>query len=151
MTILIVYATNSGSTYLAGERIMKILHSGGHEVEMVEAKNARADQIKKFDLVVFGSPSWMIGGAESVPQEHMLTLLEQMRRARKAPARFAAYGCGEKSFTIFCGAVDYIDTVLKSLGSKKVLASLKIDGYYFHLLDNQKIVDKWANELLRVL
>ncbi len=151
MTILIVYATNSGSTYLAGERIMKILRVGGHEVEMVEAKTARVDQIKKYDLVIFGSPTWHIGGSQAMPQEHMLALLEKMRHSAKAPARFAAFGCGEKSFTIFCGAVDYIDTVLKSLGSKKTLPSLKIDGYYFHLLDNQKIVDKWANELLRVL
>ncbi len=118
---------------------------------MVEAKNARLDQIKKHDLAIFGSPTWHIGGSQAMPQEHMLTLLEQMRRSAKAPARFAAYGCGEKSFTIFCGAVDYIETVLKSLSSKKVLSSLKIDGYYFHLLDNQKIVDKWANELLRAI
>ncbi|MEK7624725.1 MAG: flavodoxin domain-containing protein [Patescibacteria group bacterium] len=151
MNILIVYATNSGSTYLAGERIRKILSAGGHEVDMEEAKLVRPNRVKKYELVIFGSPTWHIGGAEAMPQEFMLALLEQMRREAMTPERYAAYGCGEKSFTIFCGAVDYIDTVLRSLGAKKVIPSLKIDGYYFHLLDNQKIVDKWATELRQKL
>lgn len=148
MTILIAYSTNSGSTYLAGQRILEILRAGGHDVEMIESKLVKPNRIKKYDLVIFGSPTWHIGGASAMPQEFMLALLEQMRKEVVAPDRYAAYGCGEKSFTIFCGAVDYIDTVLKSLGSKRIIPSLKIDGYFFHLLENQKIVDKWARELL---
>ena len=151
MNILIVYATNSGGTYLAGERILRILQGGGHDVELVEAKNVRPSVLKKYSLVIFGSPTWHIGGAEAMPQEFMLALLEQMRRESTTVERYAAYGCGEKSFTIFCGAVDYIDTVLKGLGAKKIVPSLKLDGYYFHLLENQKIVDKWASELLGFL
>ena len=151
MNILIVYATNSGGTYLAGERILKILQGGGHDVEMAEAISVRPSIMKKYNLVIFGSPTWKVGGTEALPQEFMLTLLEQMRRESTSVQRYAAYGCGEKSFTIFCGAVDYIDTVLKGLGARKIVPSLKLDGYYFHLLDNQKIVDKWAGELLKLL
>jgi len=42
--------------------------------------------------------------------------------------RLAVFGCGDMSYTYFCGAVDAIEERLKKLGASLVSESLRIDG-----------------------
>jgi sulfite reductase alpha subunit-like flavoprotein len=51
-----------------------------------------------------------------------------MDKANLSGKKVAVFGCGDSSYTHFCGAVDVIEEKAAQLGANVVMASLKIDG-----------------------
>ncbi len=41
---------------------------------------------------------------------------------------FALFGCGDSSYTYFCGAIDVLEDRVQKLGGNLVFDSLRIDG-----------------------
>ncbi|MFA6105141.1 MAG: flavodoxin family protein [Patescibacteria group bacterium] len=119
-----------------------------HEVIMQRAEKVNPSDLEQYKLVIFGSPTWESNGKDAVPHEFMMDLLRRVAAERIIPKQYTVFGCGNRSFTNFCGAVDYIDAALRSLGSKKIFPTLKLDGYYLDLSLNQKLVDGWTAKLL---
>lgn len=150
MNLAIVYSTNSGGTFLSAEIIKNKLEKK-HKVILKKAEEMSAKKLIEFDAVIFGTPSWFVEGKESMPQEYMLGLLKNMQETHFAPKKFAAFGTGNSSFTVFCGAVDYIEKTLQSLRAEMLVPSLKIDGYYFREEENNKKIQEWADDLSKAL
>ncbi|MDO8626403.1 MAG: flavodoxin family protein [Candidatus Magasanikbacteria bacterium] len=149
MKILIVYATNSGSTYEVGAIIRDVLKSA-HMVLMQRAVDTRPPELKKYDLVLFGSPSWKVGGQEGQIQETMQAFLESCQGKFPKGLRFAVFGCGDTDFTNFCEAVDTMAEILRTEGGQEIYQRLKIDSFYFNLEKNSQLTKQWAKKLLKL-
>lgn len=151
MHILVVYATNSGSHYLAGTIIANTLRTYLHTVTLQTAATTTPEQIAAADGVVFGSPSWYVDRKEGQPHETMTELFGRLGDTALAQKHIALYGCGDKSYAEFCGAVDVIEAFVTARGGTSCVKPLRIDEFYFHLKRNQSQTERWAKLLAKRL
>lgn len=150
MKVLLLYATNSGSTYLAGRMISAALQAH-YTVVFKRAAEVKPKELRRFDLIVIGSPSWRVDGSEGQPHETIQELLSQVKAKKLAKKLFALYGCGDSSYADFCGAVTYLEQFVARTGGKLVLPPLRLDKYFFQLEKSEALTKKWAKELADVL
>ncbi len=144
--ILLIYATHSGSTFVVAQMIKEELEKD-FEVVMQNAVESKPEDINNYDTVILGSPSWLSRGSEGMPSEIMLKLLDVWQKQQFPNKKFAVYGCGDSGFIHFCGAVDYMDNVVKTVGGQVVLPSLKLDSFWFELDKDVPQARKWAADL----
>lgn len=146
MNLLIVYASNSGSTYLVAKQLQKKLNS-----DLKKATDTNPDDFNGYDLILLGSPSWDVNNKEGQPLESMLSLMDSLQDTDLKGKKFAVFGCGDSSYLNFCGAVNEMEKFILSTGGTLITDSLKIDSYYFDLDNNVKKVEIWADELNKKL
>jgi len=146
--IIIVYASNSGSTFLVGEIIAHIL-GRKHQVVMQKAADTHPDDFLQYDIFILGSPSWSVPGqGYSFPQETMLSLIKSCVGLDLSGKQCAAFGCGDSSYTLFCGAVNQLEKFMFDLKSTRVIDSLHVDKYFFDRPKNIALTENWAQVLL---
>lgn len=150
MRILIIYATNSGSTYVVSQVLEQQLRTK-HAVTMQRVETTAPDDVAKADVILLGSPSWNYEGKEGSPHLAFVPFMNQMRSAQLAGKRFAVFGCGDTSYTYFCGAVDHLEKFAKSVNGTLLCPSLRIDGYFFDERANQARVEAWASIILHAV
>lgn len=150
MKIIIIYATNSGSTHTAGRIISRVL-SQRHQVEMKPAAKAEPTELQNYDLIILGSPSWNYQGKEGMPHETMQDFLERSRAPQLVGQRLAVYGCGDSSYTKFCGAVDHLERFAQAIDGRLIQPALRVDGFWFDLVKNIEILQRWSAALLKKL
>ncbi len=150
MKILLLYATNSGGTFLAGKTIKEVLQKK-HALEMKKIEKVRAQELSKYDLVILGSPSWDFGKKQGQPHETFLQFMAENKGMNLEGKKFAVYGCGDSSYTYFCGGVDNLENFIKNLKGKLIINSLRINGYFFDLNKNAQLVKNWAKKLLKAI
>jgi flavodoxin I len=148
MKILLAYATNSGGTFLAGRIIREILQKK-HAVQMKKIDITNPQEFNEYDLVIFGSPSWDFGGVQGQPHETFLQFMAKNKEINLEGKNFAVFGCGDHSYTYFCGGVDNLEKFIKEAKGKLIIKSLKIDGYFFNLNKNARSVKNWAEKLFK--
>lgn len=145
MKIAIIYATNSGGTYQVSKQIARSLSA--HDITIKKAADTNPAELLRYNVVLFGSPSWNVGGKEGMPVESMQALLQKMQAFKMVPKHYAVFGCGDSGFAYFCGAVDVIDKHLRFQHSKVVCPPLKIDEFFLHLHKSEQQVDAWVQVL----
>ena len=150
MKLLLVYATNSGSCFLVAERIVEILKVK-HQVTVQLSARTTPNDLDGFNAIILGTPSWSVEGQEGYPHETMLKLIRTCAGRNFSTKRFALYGCGDNSYTFFCGAVDHLENFVSAAHGQNILEPLRIDSYYFDLKNNNKLVDEWAEKVMRLL
>lgn len=150
MKIAIVYATYTGSTYLIAEQIEKIL-KGKFETTVIKAEQTTPLDLSSYDCVLFGAPSWYVSGLEGMPPETLLELLKKIQIEKHFPRTYGVFGPGDRSFNKFCGAVDYTDAILRSLGSRRVGQTLKLDSYFTKVDENTKLILEWSENIKKEL
>lgn len=139
---LIVYGSTTGNTeYVAGVA-EKILSENGASVKKIDASDADPDGLcDGFDLVLFGCSTW---GDESIElQDDFIPLFESFDSINAQGKNVAVFGCGDSSYTYFCGAVDTIEQKLDELGAK-VIDTLKIDG---DPQSEKEEIENWAKRI----
>ena len=146
MTILLIYATNSGGTAQAAQMIADILTSKGHTVTVKDAKDTGPNDITEAPFVILGSPSWDYNGMEGQPLPEMADLIDRCKDIQLEGKPCAVFGLGDSSYTYFCGAVTYLEAFVKRAKGTLVLPSLKVDGFYMRPEAGEHIT-KWADEL----
>lgn len=146
MKILLIYTTNSGSTYLASKIIENAL-AKDFSVTVKPAAEAKPEDLSNYDLVILGSPSWNYEGKEGMPHQMMLRLLEKLQGKFYPKKYFAIYGGGDDSYTHFCGAVDYLEKFVVEAKGELIVPSMRVNGFYFDLEKNTEAVKKWAENL----
>lgn len=144
--ILLIYATHSGSTFVVGQMICDAL-SKNFEVVMQNAVETKPEDIKNYETVILGSPSWFSRDSEGMPSEIMLKLLDVWQKENLSDKNFIIYGCGDSGFIHFCGAVDYMENFVKSVNGKSSFPSLRLDSFWFDLDKNVALTKKWAQDL----
>jgi len=150
MNVLIVYASNSGSNYHVANIIANILIKK-HSVLLKNASEVDIADIEKAKLVIMGSPSWMVQGEEGMPHEDILHIIQALYDAKYPYKKFALFGCGDKRYTFFCGAIDHMKKFVKDIGAKEAIHSLKIDGFYFRIEESVREIELWSKKLLKAI
>ena len=148
--VLLIYSTNSGSTFVAGQIIKEIL-AKDFDVKMQNVVESKPGDIKNYSTVILGSPSWLSRGSEGMPTEEMLKLLDAWKKENFSDKNFSIYGCGDDGFIHFCGAVGYMEDFVKSVGGKFTQPSLRLNSFWFELDKNVALTKKWATELRKKL
>lgn len=123
---LIVYGSTTGNTeYVAGVA-ERVLAEAGATVQKLDAGGVQAKGLcDGYDLVLFGCSTW---GDESIElQDDFVALFDDFELIGAKGKTTAVFGCGDSSYTYFCGAVDVIEQKLQELGAE-VIDTLKIDG-----------------------
>ncbi len=124
---LIVYGSTTGNTETAAGWIADTLRAKGIDTELRNAADvAVEDMAQGFDLVLLGSSTW--GDDDVELQDDFVPIYEALETAGLKGHKAAAFGCGDSTYTHFCGAVDAIEEKLHSLGAEVVASPLKIDG-----------------------
>ncbi len=149
-SILIVYASNSGSTFQVAEQLESML-SKKHTVVVQKARESAPDDLDSYDLILLGTPSWWVNFNEGSPHESVLLFMQACMNKKSVQHNFALFGCGDRSYTHFCGAVDELESFVKKVGGTLVVPSLKIDSYYFEQKTAREQVEQWGKILLKTV
>ena len=145
--VLIVYGSTTGNTENVAETVARTLQNGGHKVTTLDVGKADpANLCAGYDCVLFGCSTW---GDDSIEfQDDFVPLFDAFDSIGVKGVKAAAFGCGDSSYTYFCGAVDSICERLDELGANIIAAGLKIDGDPAAAKDD---VDAWAGEVMAAL
>ena len=145
--ILIVYGSTTGNTEWAAQALGRQFQAAGQEAEVLNAARAvPAGLCQGRDLVVFGCSTW--GQDEIELQDDFQPLFERFDQIGADGVKCAVFGCGDRDYTFFCGAVDVITERLAALGAQVLGEKLKINGDPSEAADS---LDKWGRGLLAAL
>jgi flavodoxin len=150
MNILLLFATNSGSTMDATSLVKNLLETAGHTVTLKNPKESSFDELTKTDCIVIASPSWDYEGKEGQPHEDFDALLKELEGKSLEGKSFAILGLGDSSYTHFCGAVDIFESMVQGAKGKLIVSSLRVDRFY-QKRENPDLVKSWAEQLSSAL
>jgi flavodoxin short chain len=140
---LIVYGSTTGNTETVAKQVGEVLARQGMEVTIQDVARTKVGELGNgFDLTLLGSSTW--GDAEIEFQEDFASFYEEMGDAHLKGKKVALFGCGDSSYTYFCGAVNLLEEKMGELGAVVVNDPLRIDGDPQDAKD--EIVD-WAMEV----
>lgn len=140
---LVLFGSTTGNTEYTAETIAKNLKNRGIEVELKNAADADVGELScDYDALLFGSSTW--GDDEIELQEDFASFLESMDGVSLSGKKVGVFGCGDSSYTYFCGAVDVIEEKAGELGGDVVVTSLKIDGDPGDVLTE---IQDWADSI----
>ena len=142
-TALIVYGSSTGNTEFTAETIESHLSHNAYEVTLLDVKDADVSELKNaYDLYLLGCSTW--GEEEIELQEDFEPFYNDMNPPIDLNgSSFAVFGCGDSSYTYFCGAVDEIEARLSALGANLVTESLRIDGE-----PEEDEIQGWAEDVI---
>lgn len=125
--VLIVYGSTTGNTEGVAEEIGKILNANAIPTTIKNASEVNAAGLGAgYDTILFGCSTW--GDEEIELQDDFVPIYDNLDQAELSGKKVAVFGCGDSSYTYFCGAVDVIEQKSQSLGAKIIVGSFKIDG-----------------------
>jgi flavodoxin len=150
MRIVIIYTTNSGATYLVAEEIARLLKPH-HTAALVRAEDATATTITENDLIIMGSPSWDSPTKEGSPTPPMLNLLKRLSTIDLNNKPCAVFGCGDRSYTHFCGAVDDLELFVQNHHGQLCVPPLKIDHYFGKEHEAKDAIMQWIGPIATYL
>lgn len=151
MNILLVYATNSGTTMTTAQTVADKLTGKGHQVTMKEARDATPEDFSSGQAILLGSPSWDFEGREGMPHEDWIPLMEKMKTLTIENKPCAIFGLGDSSYKHFCGAVDHMEELVKTMKGKLIVPSLRIDKFYSDQTGNMEKINAWADSVIAAL
>ena len=145
--VLIVYGSTTGNTENVAESIGKILTGSGHDVTVLDVAKASPEGIcNGRDCVLFGCSTW--GDDEIEFQDDFVPFFDAFDSIGASGVKCASFGCGDSSYTYYCGAVDSINESLEKLGASVIVAGLKIDGDPSTAKGD---IEAWAHEVAAAL
>jgi len=124
---LVVYGSTTGNTESVAQVVAKTLEGEGLEVVLRDVADVKPEGLADgYDLVVFGCSTW--GDEDIELQEDFIPVYDALDAAGLSGRKVAVFGCGDSSYTHFCGAVGAIMEKASALGARVVDLPLKIDG-----------------------
>lgn len=150
MNILIVWATNSGTTQTVAQMITDALTTAGHSVISKEARQTSPEDFTGPQAILLGSPSWDFDGNEGFPHEDFIPLINKMKTMAISKP-FAVFGLGDSSYRIYNGAVDHLEKFVSDVKGTLLIPSLRIDKYYSDQTGNTEKINAWIHTLVTAL
>ena len=150
MKIHIAYATHTGSTLYAAKELLAAL-ADSHEVVMKTANETSLDDLQSAEVILIGSSSWDWQGNRGYPLAEMMGFLGRVAAFDFSAKKVALFGCGDRDFEHFCGALDVIWDGLETAGAKYLVEHLRLNRYFMDEIGNQDLVRGWAGTLITKL
>lgn len=127
-TVLIIYGSTTGNTAHTAETIGTFLKEKGCSIRLSNVSDVSVEILKdSYDLYLLGCSTW--GEDEIELQEDFERFYEDLAGDLSLKGKqFAVFGCGDSSYTYFCGAVDVIEDRIRYLNGTLLGESLRIDG-----------------------
>lgn len=140
--VVIIYGSTTGNTETVAEFIEKNLASKGFQVTRKNVTDAKLSDLGGADLALLGCSTW---GEDSIElQDDFIPFYESLDSASIKDKKIGVFGCGDSSYTYFCGAVDAIEEKVSELLGKLVVEGLKIDG---DPMDARDDILRWSDEV----
>lgn len=146
MQITIIYTTNSGGTFRTAQIIKETL-SASYDTSLVRTDDVYKEDLLQTNLIIIGSPSWDFKGKEGSPTAAMMHCMERLATMKLNNKPFVVFGCGDSTYTHFCGAVDELERFVATIGGTLLYPSLKVDGYFFNETKNAIRIQEWARQV----
>lgn len=138
---LIVFGSTTGNTESVADTISEVLNGKGVTAKVQNVADVSVSSLANGnDIILFGCSTW--GDDDIELQDDFIPVYEDLEEAGLKGKKVAVFGCGDSSYTHFCGAVDAIEEKAVALGADIVVDSLKIDGD-----PSRSEVEGWANEV----
>ncbi len=144
MNIALFYGSLTGNTMLLSEQLTAHLQSKGHEVTMEDQSMVDVNNLRNFDLVIFGASTWGEGDANPTTESFLVTLNDPSTNI--TDVKYVIFGLGDRSYEHFCGVVDKLEKVLKTKSAHQVSSSLRLEGFPDESM--QSNIEKWVGEVL---
>lgn len=142
-SVLILYGSTTGNTAYTAEVLERILAGAGNKVTLADAAQSKTDGIcDKYDAVLLGCSTW--GDEEIELQDDFIPVFDSLEETGIKGKKTAVFGCGDSSYTYFCGAVDSIERKLGEIGVTLMADGLKIDGDPHTAKDD---IEAWARDV----
>lgn len=148
MNILLVYATYSSGTKQASQIVTDTLVAKDHTVTVKRAADTNIEDFGPYDLVILGSPSWLINNKDGMPHEEFVALIERSQGKLFENKKFAIFGLGDESYARFCGATDHLKNFVEQGKGTLVGEILRIDGYLFNEDHNSHVLQEWVEKIV---
>ena len=145
--VLIVFGSSTGNTESIAQKLAELVTAGGHEVKLLNAADASAQNLADgFDAVLFGCSAWGMEDLEM--QDDFASLFEDFDRMGLAGRKVAAFASGDTEYEHFCGAVPAIEERAKELGAVIIADGLKMEG---DAANDPDAVASFAEDVLKQL
>ncbi len=123
----IIFGSTTGNTETVAHIASDVLRKIGWEATVMDVAGLPVSELERdYDLILLGASTW--GEEEIELQEDFASFYEEMDTVKLEGRKLAVFGCGDSSFTHFCGAVDAIAQRVEKMGAVLVYDPLKIDG-----------------------
>ena len=124
---LIIYGSTTGNTENTAHMIAKAMAEHNIEARVMDVSAVEPGEFKNgYDIFLLGCSTW--GDEDIELQDDFAVFYENMDQLNLSNQKVAVFGCGDSSYTHFCGAVDMLEEKSESLGANLVVSGLKIDG-----------------------
>jgi len=146
---LLVYGSNSSNAYTAAGLVANELKSAGFDITVLSAAEAKLPDVAAADFVILGSCTWSKPTSDGhelqgQPQELFESFADKLRPEKYPGKKFAVFATGDSRYTMFCGAADYIEKLVRDIGGTQVGESLRIDGL---TASQEDVVRVWARAI----
>lgn len=140
---IVIYGSETGNTESVAEEIAAGLGDENFEVTLKNVIESSVEELSNHDLILLGSSTW--GDEEKELQSDMVDFYEELERINLSGKPAAAFGCGDRDYTHFCGAVDLLEERLEQIGANLLDEGFRVDGE-----PDQDIIDDtrdWARQI----
>lgn len=140
---LVIYGSTTGNTEYTAEVITRTLKEKELEVILKNVQEAGVDDLAGgYDVTLLGCSTW--GDDEIELQDDFAVFFESFEGTSFQGRKVGVFGCGDSSYTHFCGAVDAIEEKVTQLGGEILAGGLKIDGDPEDMFDD---IQGWAENV----
>ena len=145
--VLIVYGSSTGNTESIARKLEEIMAAGGHEVHLLNAADASAENLADgYDAVLFGCSAW--GMEELELQDDFIPLFDAFELMNLKGRKVAAFASGDREYEHFCGAVPAIEERAGQVGAEIIAEGLKMEG---DAMNDPEAVASFAEDVLKHL
>ncbi|WP_077211967.1 flavodoxin [Bacillus dakarensis] len=141
MNTIIVYTSMTGNTEFMAQTIANELMMQGDHVEIKDALDAYADELKDYDRILIGSYTW---GDGDLPDE-ILDFYDELEDTDLIGKAAASFGSGDSSYDHFARAVDIFEQKLQEQGCIITVKGLKAD------MDSEEVMKAKCREFCEAL
>lgn len=129
--IIIICCSMTGNTEEMADAIAEGVREAGAEPVIRDIMDAEASELEQYDGIFIGAYTW---GEGDLPDE-FLDFFEGMNDLDLSGRSAAAFGSGDTSYDIYCGAVDQVEEKLKERGAAILAPGFKVE---FNPSDSEK-------------
>ncbi|WP_343128007.1 flavodoxin FldA [Buchnera aphidicola (Takecallis taiwana)] len=131
----IFFGSDTGNTEKIAKKIYS--HIGSKDAEIYDIANATVNDINKFNILIFGIPTWYYGELQCDWDE----FIPELKKINFANKVVALFGCGDQEdySEYFCDGLGIIYNILKAQHAE-FIGKWPIQGYQFEA--SKALIDK---------